>query len=76
MRVVKAILKLYFIFYLCLYPTLRYSIQTYSTYVRGPDPPLHGIYRVETFVLNKDTLPPLLTDTIRWDRMIFSFPDG
>jgi len=36
-------------------------------------PPLNGIYKVETFVLNKDTLPPLTTDTTRWAKMTVSY---
>ncbi len=35
-----------------------------------PKPPLHGIYNTELFVWNGDTLPPLLSDTVRWRRMI------
>lgn len=29
-----------------------------------------GVYDVSTFVLNRDTLPPLLTDTLRWQDVI------
>ena len=32
-------------------------------------PPLHGAYEVTTFVQNGDTMPPLLTDTLRWRRV-------
>jgi hypothetical protein len=28
---------------------------------------------VSTFVKDKDTLPPLLTDTTRWNKILFSF---
>ena len=45
---------------------LNYSKQKYGT----PKPELYGIYNVESFVINKDTLPPLLTDTIRWKKLI------
>ena len=31
---------------------------------------LFGAYQVETFVLNKDTLPPLVTDTLRWNKFL------
>jgi hypothetical protein len=34
-------------------------------------PYFHGVYRVESFVFNNDTLPPLLTDTVRWKRIFF-----
>jgi hypothetical protein len=37
---------------------------------KAPKPPLYGIYYTETFIKNKDTLPPLDTDTTRWRRLI------
>lgn len=37
-----------------------------------PKPKLWGIYNVETFVLGKDTLPPLLTDTLRWKKLVIA----
>jgi len=43
---------------------------------KAKKPPLHGIYKVETFVLNKDTLPPLTTDTTRWAKMTISYAEG
>ena len=33
-------------------------------------PSLYGIYEVETFVVNNDTIEPLLTDGNRWRRLI------
>ncbi|MEL6676494.1 MAG: DoxX family protein [Bacteroidota bacterium] len=38
---------------------------------KKPKPPLFGIYEVDQFVLNQDTLPPLTTDTTRWQRLLF-----
>lgn len=35
---------------------------------------LYGVYKVDTFIQNQDTLPPLLTDTLRWQRVIFDYP--
>lgn len=35
---------------------------------------LYGLYDVTDFVQNGDTLPPLLTDDIRWQRLIFDDP--
>ena len=32
-------------------------------------PPLHGAYEVTLFLKDKDTLAPLLTDTVRWKKM-------
>ena len=40
-----------------------------------PKPPLYGIYNVITFVRVKDTLPPLTTDSIRWNKMIVNRQD-
>jgi hypothetical protein len=39
-------------------------------------PPLYGIYTVERFVRNSDTLPPLTTDTFRWSKLIISYANG
>lgn len=38
---------------------------------RAARPPFHGAYEVSSFVFRGDTLPPLLTDTIRWRRVFF-----
>ena len=35
-----------------------------------PEPFFHGIYDVDTYVVNNDTLPPLLTDTVRWKKLV------
>ena len=42
----------------------------------GPDrekSPLYGVYNVETFVQNGDTLAPLFTDPMRWKRVLFDY---
>lgn len=41
----------------------------------APKPSLYGMYEVETFVRNGDTLPPLRSDTSRWHKMVISFKD-
>ncbi len=35
-----------------------------------------GLYEVKTFVLNGDTIPPLLTDTLRWRDVVFDVGGG
>ena len=35
-------------------------------------PVLYGIFKTQTFLQGKDTLPPLLTDTIRWKRIVIN----
>ncbi len=36
----------------------------------APKPPLYGLYDVQTFVRNADTLAPLTTDTTRWRKFV------
>jgi uncharacterized membrane protein YphA (DoxX/SURF4 family) len=36
----------------------------------APKPPLYGLYQVETFALNGDTLAPMITDTTRWRQVV------
>ncbi|CAN5364811.1 hypothetical protein BH09BAC6_BH09BAC6_26160 [soil metagenome] len=50
------------------------AVQTSKEYGdKAKKPPLYGIYNVESFVRNRDTLPPLTTDTIRWNKMVINF---
>ena len=35
---------------------------------------LYGVYNVSDFVHNQDTLAPLITDTLRWKRILFDYP--
>ncbi|MFY0603206.1 MAG: hypothetical protein JXQ93_04605 [Flavobacteriaceae bacterium] len=63
------VLKLIFLSYstyVVIDNNLSYANQTYNS----PKPILYGIYDVDTYVLNKDTIPPLLTDKIRWKKII------
>lgn len=41
-----------------------------------PKPALYGIYNVDTFVKNHQTIPPLLTDTTRWRRLLIDYNRG
>lgn len=43
---------------------------------KAKKPPLYGIYKVESFVRNKDTIAPLTTDTSRWNQLIISYANG
>jgi hypothetical protein len=40
---------------------------------QAPKPPLYGIYDLNTFVKNTDTLPPLKTDSIRWGKIVVNY---
>jgi hypothetical protein len=37
---------------------------------KKPKPQLYGIWEAHTFVKNNDTIPPLVTDTLRWRYLI------
>jgi hypothetical protein len=72
MRVTRIIFKLIFIGFAVgwmFYNTLdRYK--QFNTVV-NTGPVKTGVYDVISFVLNKDTIPPLITDTLRWQDIIF-----
>jgi uncharacterized membrane protein YphA (DoxX/SURF4 family) len=40
--------------------------------LNAPNPPLWGVYDVEVFKKNSDTIAPLVTDTARWRKLIVS----
>jgi hypothetical protein len=40
----------------------------------APRAPLYGVWNVETFEADGQVLPPLITDTFRWRRVIFDRP--
>ena len=51
------------------------SISVYNVYGPGrPKSPLYGIWNVESFALDGQLRPPLTTDSARWQRLIFDFP--
>jgi hypothetical protein len=51
------------------------SISVYNVYGPGrPKSPLYGIWDVQDFSMDGQSRAPLLTDTQRWRRLIFDFP--
>jgi hypothetical protein len=51
------------------------SICAYNVYGPGrPKSPLYGIWDVQDFSLDGQSRAPLLTDTLRWHRIVFDFP--
>ena len=71
MRISRIVLKIIFIgvFVGWMFYT---TLDRYNQFYAGPphQPIPQGIYNVETYVLNKDTIPPLITDTLRWQDLI------
>jgi hypothetical protein len=50
------------------------QIVSYLQEQRNGNPGYFGLYQIETFVRNGDTLPPLRTDSTRWYRMAIENP--
>jgi len=71
MRITRICLKIIFIGVFVGW-TFYTTWQRYKEYNTTPPegPIARGIYNVESYVLNNDTIPPLLTDTIRWQDLI------
>lgn len=67
---ISAAIKWFFILGF-LYGTIFFTQE--MTRVYGdltPKPKLYGIYEVQSFVRNKDTVPPLTTDSTRWRQLV------
>ncbi|HTD41273.1 MAG TPA: hypothetical protein VK671_11680 [Mucilaginibacter sp.] len=74
----NALLVLKYALIICL---IFFDIRSFSIKKKqfgyGVDkPPLYGVYDVKTFIVNKDTLKPLTTDTTRWEKLIVSSIPG
>jgi len=53
-----------------------YCLVAWSTEAGGrPLPPLYGIWEVRQMSIDEQPRPPLLTDSTRWRRAIFDYPD-
>lgn len=51
------------------------SVSAYSLYGPGrAKSPLYGIWNVHEFTVDGQVRPPLLTDSTRWRRLVFDFP--
>ncbi len=53
-----------------------YQARAYEAQEVAARPPFYGIWNVEEFAFDGRVLPPLLTDEVRWQRVIFQFPKG
>jgi len=70
MRISRIVIKLGIVFLLCksFYEDLQFS-REYSV-IKSYKDFKPGVYDVKLYVVNRDTLPPLLTDSIRWKDLI------
>ena len=63
-------LKFMFIFYIT-FNLIASQLKTQKVHgKRVPESPLYGIYHIDSYQINKRVLPPLVTDTIRWRKLI------
>ncbi|MEM6718491.1 MAG: hypothetical protein AAF611_04155 [Bacteroidota bacterium] len=54
------------------YGTLFDAIESYDNYgPNAPKPPMYGIYEIQHFQKNKDTIPMLVTTDTLWRRIVF-----
>ena len=54
-----------------VHENLTYYLESDKT---APQTPLYGIWSVENFSVDGQVRPPLVTDDLRWQRIIFNFP--
>ena len=68
LNVIKYVLVVYVVF-----GDMFSAIESSAQYGdKAKKAPLYGLYKVQSFVVNKDTLPPLTTDSVRWSSLIIS----
>ena len=76
----KNIILNIFKYAIVLYVVIGYfisSVQSGAMYGdNAKKPPFYGLYDVVLFKRNSDTIPPLTTDSTRWDKFIISYADG
>jgi hypothetical protein len=72
MRITRVTLKILFIIIAVGFSVFN-SWQRYKQYntVTEMKPVKEGVYDVAVYALNKDTIPALVTDTLRWQDLIF-----
>ncbi len=70
-RILRVVLKLVFVIVYVILPFINTRDRYLSQFDKGISMPIHsGIYDVILFSINKDTLPYLSSDTLRWKDMI------
>jgi uncharacterized membrane protein YphA (DoxX/SURF4 family) len=73
-RIGAVVFQVLFVGY-ALYGNIAGGWRSYQmTRLNPPRPALYGIWEVETFTRNGREVPPLVTDTTRWRRLIADFP--
>jgi len=72
MRISRIVLKCLFVLVVVILPFINSRDRYYQVQAPREIKPIPaGIYDVSVYVLNKDTLPALINDTLRWQDIIF-----
>jgi hypothetical protein len=66
------VLKYGLILFVIFFDLYTFSARAKQLGYMGKKPSLYGAYEVRTFIVNKDTLKPITTDTLRWNKLIVS----
>lgn len=75
LNLVRTLFKTVFVAGLMIYVFVQAKGSQKEYGDKAPKPPLYGMYEVETFVHNGDTLAPLRTDTSRWHKFVIGYKD-
>lgn len=54
------------------YNNIAYGLSVHKN-LKAEKPPLYGVHEVETFMVNGDTIPPLLGDNLRWKQTYVNY---
>jgi hypothetical protein len=68
-RISVRLIKLVFLTYV-LYTYISTNYDYWQQRYNVPDPYFYGVYETDSFIINNDTIPPLLTDKKRWKRIM------
>ena len=72
-NIILSVLKYALIIYTIFFD-LKYALEAEKEYgTKAPKAPLYGLYDVKTFIRNQDTIAPLVTDTIRWRKLVTDY---
>jgi hypothetical protein len=77
MRIARILLKCIFIFQIFImefYNDAKIYSKMHNQVQIAPVTP--GIYNVTSFIVNGDTIPPLITDSHRWQKVLFNDADN
>lgn len=69
LHIARIVLKSLLIGYAFVWGTVQVNQMAKKWGANAPKPALYGLYEVDTFILNRDTLPPLKTDTLQWAQL-------